>query len=348
MSDLKNTKKRVTIDDVARVAGVSKTAVSFVFNGRSGVSEKSRKRIIEAAEKLGWSPDARARALSLSQTRTLGLILKRDPSLLSTDPFFPRFLAGVQMGLSEHKYSLMLQVVSDDAAELEAYQLLVREARVDGVFLTDLQSDDPRPRMLTTLRVPIVLVGPPSQETEAVVSVEMDDAAGVRRAVQHLAAMGHKRIGHVSGNDNYIHTRSRRRAWEAALEDLGLPPGPLVVSDFTGEGGASATHELLDLPDAPTAIVYGNDLMAIAGISAASDRGLSVPTDLSVIGFDDIPLAPYVAPPLTTVRQNAMEWGRCAALTLIALVEQKTVPSFRLPPVEFVVRSSAGPAPVQD
>ncbi|WP_206192414.1 LacI family DNA-binding transcriptional regulator [Scrofimicrobium canadense] len=337
--------KRATIEDVARKAGLSKTAVSFVFNGRSGVSAESQKRIMQAAEELGWRPDARARALSLSQTHVLGLVVKRDPSLLSTDPFFAGFVSGVQMGLAEHNYSLMLQVVSDTEAERLAYQQLVREAKVDGVFLTDLETEDFRPRLLTTLRIPIVVVGPPSHETENVAAVEMNDAAGVKRAVQHLAALGHKVIGHVSGNDKYVHTRSRRDAWIETLEELGLPQGPYISADFTGEGGARATHELLDLPNAPTAIVYGNDLMAIAGMFAAGDRGLSVPNDLSVIGFDDIPLAPYVTPRLTTVRQNAIEWGRCAALTLIALVENRPFPEFEMPPVEFIVRSSTGPAP---
>jgi DNA-binding LacI/PurR family transcriptional regulator len=126
------------------------------------------------------------------------------------------------------------------------------------------------------------------------------------------------------------------------LAQLELEPGPLVDADFTGASGARATHELLDLSRPPTAIIYANDLMAIAGMSVAADRGIRVPHDLSIVGFDDIPLAPYVVPPLTTVRQDVFEWGRVCAQTLVAIVEGRTPEPVKLPPVEFIVRGSTG------
>ncbi|MFK4272539.1 LacI family DNA-binding transcriptional regulator [Streptomyces milbemycinicus] len=128
-----------------------------------------------------------------------------------------------------------------------------------------------------------------------------------------------------------------------ALADAGLPSGPLEAADFTGAGGARATHDLLDLSDPPTAILYANDLMAIAGIAAATSRGLRVPEDLSVVGFDDIPLAEYIAPPLTTIRQDVIAWGRAAAQQLVSLTQGHPFQAPALPPVEFVARASTAP-----
>ncbi|MCE0539843.1 LacI family transcriptional regulator [Kineosporia rhizophila] len=335
--------RRVTIGDVAARAKVSKSSVSFVFNGRAGVGDAARERILQAAKELGWRPDARARALSRSRAQALGLVMRRDPELLSTDPFFPQFVAGVESGLSGVSYALVLQVVDSEQSEAEAYQRFAREARVDGVFLTDLRTDDERPTRLADLQLPFVPVGPASSISGAVEPIGMEDAAGIRRAVRHLSALGHRRIAHVAGSERYVHSRARRQAWAEELASLGLAQGPVVDADFTGAGGARATHELLDLPEPPTAIVFANDLMAIAGMSVAIDRGLRVPQDLSVVGFDDIPLAPYAVPPLTTVRQDVFAWGRECARTLVAIVEGTEPEPVRLPAVEFIVRGSTAP-----
>ncbi|MFT4283847.1 MAG: LacI family DNA-binding transcriptional regulator [Protaetiibacter sp.] len=337
--------RRATIGDVAARARVSKSAVSFVFNGRGGVGAEARERILRAAEELDWRPDARARALSRSRAQALGLVIRREAELLSTDPFFPQFVAGVESGLSKVEYALVLQVVDGEQSESDAYLRFAHESRVDGVFLTDLRIHDERPAELAALRLPCVLVGPPAAETDELHPIGLDDAAGVRRAVRHLYALGHRRIAHVTGAARYVHSEVRRAAWADELAQLGLEPGPLVEADFTGGSGARATHELLDLSRPPTAIIYANDLMAIAGMSAATDRGIRVPHDLSIVGFDDIPLAPYIVPPLTTVRQDVLEWGRACARTLVALVEGRAPEPVKLPPVEFIVRGSTGPAP---
>ncbi|WP_412847377.1 LacI family DNA-binding transcriptional regulator [Cellulosimicrobium sp. SH8] len=273
------------------------------------------------------------------------MVIRRAPALLSTDPFFPQFLAGVEIGLSTHDYALVLQVVGDAHTERAAYERFARESRVDGVFLTDVRVADERPRHLADLGLSSVVVAPTSASTNAgEVVVGMDDASGVRRAVHHLYALGHRRIGHVMGAAGYVHTEARKQAWSQALEELGLPDGAIATADFTGGSGTRATHELLDLQRPPSAIVYGNDLMAIAGISAATDRGIRVPDDLSVVGFDDIPLAPYIVPPLTTIRQNVVAWGTAAAETLIASVEGREAHPIDLPSVEFVVRGSTARA----
>lgn len=335
--------RKATIGDVAARAQVSKSAVSLVFNGRPGVGEAARTRILQAAQELDWRPDARARALSRSRAQALGLVIRREPELLSTDPFFLQFIAGVESGLSTLGYALVLQVVDGEQTEQAAYVRFARESRVDGVFLTDLRADDPRPGQLAGLGIPAVLVGPVAPVEGDLRSIGLDDEAGVRRAVRHLYALGHRRIAHVTGTAGYVHSDARRRAWAQEMVELGLDPALVATADFSGASGARATHELLDLSRPPSAIVYGNDIMAIAGISAATDRGIRVPHDLSVVGFDDTPLAPYVVPPLTTVRQEVVAWGRACALTLVAIVEGRVPDEVRLPPVQFVVRGSTGP-----
>ncbi|WJE01935.1 LacI family DNA-binding transcriptional regulator [Streptomyces antimycoticus] len=333
---------RPTIGDVAALAQVSKATVSFVINDRPGVSPQARQRVLEAIDQLGWQPNAGARALSTKRSQTLGLVMRRPPELLSTDPFFPQFVAGIETGLAPLGYALVLQVVPDEETERQAYERLARDGRVDGVFLTDLRTDDPRPALMTELGISALIVGP-SQHGGRVPALGVDDGSGVRRAVSHLRSLGHRWIGHVCGAAGYVHTEARCDAWRGALADAGLPEIPPVAADFTGAVGAQATHQLLDLDRPPTAIVYANDLMAVAGITAATSRGLRVPEDLSVVGFDDIPLADCIAPPLTTVRQDVLTWGRTAAQALVSLTEGGEFQAAELPPVEFVVRASTAP-----
>jgi DNA-binding LacI/PurR family transcriptional regulator len=332
--------RRPTIDDVARQAGVSKGAVSFALNGRPGVGHATRARILDAARDLDWRPSTRARALSHSRAFALGLVLSRSPELLAADPFFPHFVAGVETVLAERGYALVLQVVGDDRrAEADSYRRLARDDRVDGVFLTDLRRHDPRLELLVELGLPAVAVGPPAGDCP-LPWVAVKDRYGVEQAVAHLVELGHTRIAHVAGAPGYIHSASRRAAWRRALRRAGLTPGPVVAGDFTGPGGAKATRQLLGQPDPPTAIVYSNDLMAIAGMGVAQEAGLEVPRGLSVVGFDDIPLAAHLVPPLTTVRQDALAWGQAAARTLLAVVERQPIPSIQLDLPRLIVRAS--------
>jgi DNA-binding LacI/PurR family transcriptional regulator len=332
-----------TIVDVARRAGVSKGAVSFALNDRPGVAPGTRDRILAAARELGWQPSTRARALSRSRAYAVGLVMRRAPELLGADPFFPQFLAGVESALAERGSALVLQVVGDDdEAEAGSYRRLAAQGRVDGVFLNDMLVDDHRFDLLASLGLPAVAVGRPAGPCPFPM-VTVDDRQGVVRTVEHLLGLGHRRIAFVGGTAGYVHSSSRRAAWRQALAAAGVAPGPDLVADFTGPGGAAATRALLDLPDPPTAIVYANDVMAIAGMGVAIGLGLAVPGDLSVTGFDDVPLAAHLAPPLTTVRQDAMGWGRAAAEVLLAVGEGRPATDVELAPAAPIFRASTGP-----
>lgn len=335
---------RPTINDVARAAGVSKGAVSFAFNNRPGLAPETRERILTAARELGWTPSARARALSVSRALAAGLVIARPPDTLRADPFFPSFIAGLESELSEQGYALLLQVVPEHDSEHQSYRRLADGGRVDGVFVTDLYVDDPRPALLAELGMPAVLVGP-ALRAGYWPAVGVDDGPGVAAVVRHLLEQGHTRIAHVSGPRAMVHGWSRRQAWSRTLAQAGLPEGPCVETDFSAEAGAAATRQLLDLPEPPTAIVYANDLMAIAGLAVAVGRGVEVPRDLSIAGYDDTELAAYVQPTLTTVSTDVTGWGRAAARRLLELIDERPASEIRLQPPRLVVRGSTGPAP---
>ncbi|MEW2386452.1 LacI family DNA-binding transcriptional regulator [Micromonospora sp. NPDC047707] len=330
---------RPTITDVARAAGVSKGAVSFALNGRPGVAEETRQRILAAATVLGWTPSHRARALSTSRAFAVGLVLARPPELLGADPFFPAFIAGVERVLVERNQALVLQVVTSQRAEEDGYRRLAADGRVDGVFLLDLRIADPRIALLEELRLPAVTLGRPDVASPFP-AVLVDDRRGITAAVRHLVELGHRHVAHVAGPDHFLHGTARRDAWEDALREAGLPPGPCVPSDFSAAGGAAATHELLGLADPPTAIIYANDLMAMAGMAVARERGLDVPGQLSVTGFDDTELAAHISPALTSVRTDPSGWGGAAARVLLDLIDGDGGADVEMPPAQLVVRAS--------
>ena len=334
--------KRPTITDVARVAGVSKGAVSFALNGKPGVGAQTRERILAVARDLGWTPSLRGRALSVSRALAVGLVIARTPETLGVDPFFASFITGIETVLSERGYALMLHVVSDEVSEHESYRRLAATGRVDGVFLTDMRVDDLRPQLLDDLALPTVVIGlSPGRGPWS--SVYIDDQPGITAAVEHLLELGHQNISHVAGPAEFVHGVSRRAAWASAITNAGLTPGASITSDFSAQGGADATNQLLDLPEPPTAIVYANDLMAIAGMSTAIGRGVDIPGQLSITGFDDSPLAAYLQPALTTARTDVVGWGRAAAYRLLALVDGEKGCEIDLPSPVLVVRASTAP-----
>jgi DNA-binding LacI/PurR family transcriptional regulator len=332
---------RPTINDVASAAGVSKGAVSFALNDRPGLAPGTRARILEVAEQLGWTPSPRARALSVSKALAVGLVVARPPEILRADAFFPSFISGLEAVLSERGHALLLMVAEHDDAG--TYRRLAKEGRVDGVLVTDLQVDDPRPALLAELGLPAVVVGP--SVGDDVPTLGIDDGPGIRAAVEHLVGLGHRHIAHVSGPQSMVHGRSRRTAWADALRAAGLPEGICVEADFSAESGAAATRQLLDLAEPPTAIVFANDLMAMAGLSLAVSRGVSVPGQLSVTGYDDMEIAAHLQPSLTTVTTDVVTWGRAAATRLLEMVDGRDPSPVDLPPARLVVRASTGPAP---
>ncbi|WP_157497547.1 LacI family DNA-binding transcriptional regulator [Leifsonia sp. Leaf264] len=337
---------RPTIADVARRAGVSKGLVSFALNDRPGVNAETRQRILGVAEEMGWTPSVRARSLSIDRSFALGLVIARDPGIVAADPFFPTFISGVESELSEVGQSLVLASTTSQRQEAETYRQLARDKRVDGFFLTDLRADDERISLLQQLGLRAVTLGHPDVASPFPV-VSSDDGAGIRAVVAHLIVLGHTRIAHVAGPADMLHATHRRIAFEEAMTEAGLDASRVVETDFSAREGAEATRRLLAVRSSmrPTAIVYSNDPMAIAGIAVARRAGLDVPRDLSVAGFDNTDIAEHVYPSLTSVATDVARWGATAARVLLAAVAGDAIDG-RVPlPTRLVIRESTAAAP---
>lgn len=312
-------RSKTTIGDVAQRAGVTKGTVSLAYSGKRPVSEETRQRIFAAAEELQWTPSHRARALATSRTGAIGLVVARDPEVLATDTFFAKFIAGCERVLAEHDMGLMLHAVTTPKAEHAVYERLAA-GRADGVILLDVQIDDPRFALVERLHLPAVVLTahePVAGETGGLSAVYSDDTPAVTELVRLMVEAGRTRIAHVAGPSRYIHGRIRREAFVAAMRTHRLDDSLVVEGDFTAASGRDTTAQLLDLDDPPTGIVYANDMMAIAGLSLARSRGLRVPEDLSLCGYDDSELAAHLSPGLTTVATGARQRGELAVQTLL-------------------------------
>lgn len=311
--------KRPTIADIARRAGVSKGAVSYALNGQPGVSEATRRRVLAIAEEIGWNPHSAARALSGAAANAFGLALRRPARTLGLEPFYMELISGVEAELATRSYALMLQVVGDPDAEIALYRRWWGERRVDGVLVCDLRLDDPRVPVLADLPLPAVVVGGPDGVGELACAWS-DDGSAMVEAVEYLVALGHRQVAWVGGLSDLRHTVTRARAWSGVCERLGLPLAVTESTDYSGEQGARATRRLLSAGARPTAILYDNDVMAIAGLSVAQEMGLTVPGDLSIVAFDDSPLCRLVHPPLTALSRDIPAYGQLAARQLLDLV----------------------------
>jgi DNA-binding LacI/PurR family transcriptional regulator len=318
-SNRPDARRRLTIDDVAARAGVSSAAVSFAMNGRPGVADDTRRRILAAAEELGWQPSAQARGLAQARARAIGLLLARPLEQLEVDPFFVRFLAGVERTLARTDHALVLRV--SDQADLTVYERLAASGRVDGFLLCDVELDDPR---FERIKLPAVVAGHPVSPCPFP-WLETEHARGMATLVEHLVELGHRRIGFCGSDERLEHVQARLRVWHETLEGAGLEPGPVAY----GDPAPLLDHDV-------TAIVNTSDVLAVAGLAAARERG----RDVAITGFDDSPLAALASPPLTSVRVDYAEFGEAAAAALLAVIDGQPAPPFRGAAPELVVRGS--------
>jgi DNA-binding LacI/PurR family transcriptional regulator len=357
-------RRRPTIADVARRAGVSPAAVSFAVNGRPGVSDATRGRILAAARELGWRPSASARALTESRTRAVGWVLVRSAETLEADASFVPFLAGMEAALTAAGYALLLQIAPDDAAGLAALERLTAARRVDGLVLTDVRASDPRLRMPRDPRVPVVVAGdrgPPGAAPE----LRVGEAEGIAAAVAHLVDLGHERIAFAGDSD--ARSLAREAAWSeaagaraaAAVRDLAAiwlgeaspaidSPGSATdsrrsatdprrsptdsrPSPATGSPGLPQIGALS--PPAATAVVCASDALALRVLSLA-------PAGVSVVGFGDSPLA--AAAGLTSVRVDYRAFGEAAAKLVLARIAGEPAPHLTPAEPDLVVRGSTG------
>ncbi|MCX4829955.1 LacI family transcriptional regulator [Streptomyces sp. NBC_01016] len=337
--------RRVTITDVAARAGVSRGAVSLAYNNRPGLSDATRTRIMAAVAELGWSPHRTPSKLSGSATGaadTVGLVIARSARQLQLEPFYVEFISGAESVLEEHGCSLLLHLVRDTAREIAVHRQWWRSRRIAGSILVDIQHDDPRIAALRAIGLPAVAVGHPSL-TGGYTSVWTDDETAVREVVRHLAALGHRRIARVGGHPAFGHTGIRTAALNQAVADLGLEPAHNVTTDFSGEQGARATRRLLASARRPTAIVYDNDIMAVAGLAVAAELGLNVPEDVSLIAWDDSQLCRLTHPNLSAMSHDVFAFGADVTRRLFDVVHRRNPSSEPVALPVLVPRGSSAP-----
>jgi DNA-binding LacI/PurR family transcriptional regulator len=342
--------RRPTMKDIARRAGVSESAVSFALNDRPGVSEATRDRVRRVAEQLGWRADSAARALSGEGAGTVGLVLARRAHTYGVDSFVLELISGIQQVLADYQLGLLFQMVEDIDAECATYRRWWAERRVDGVLVVDPRKADPRPELLDELGLPAVVIGstPEQPGTEAtpnpaLSTIHADDAAAMARVVTHLYELGHRRILHISGLADLVHTERRIHSLARESARLGLSDVRSVATDYSSAEGVAATQQALDGDCVPTAIIYDNDVMAAAGLALATSRGLSVPRDLSIVAWEDSLICRMVHPWLTALARDTVALGKSAAEELTALIESGPARNVEVPLPELILRESTAP-----
>jgi DNA-binding LacI/PurR family transcriptional regulator len=331
---------RVTIRDIAERAGVSKGAVSYALNGRPGVSDDTRERILEIARELGWYPNRAARSLSAARADACGLVLARPARTLALEPFFMEFIAGAESELSARSMALTIQLVGDTDEEIEVYRRWWGEHRVDGVLIVDLRVEDTRVEELNRLGLPAVVVGGPVPG-QRLPAVWHDEESVVVEAVRYLAALGHERIAHVAGVDEFVHTIQRMEGFRKAMAEFGLR-AQVIPTDYSPESSARETRRLLSSPAPPTAILFDSDLLAVTGLGVAQQMGFVVPDDVSIVGWDDSLISQVVHPPLTAITRDIAGFGVLATRHLLSVIDDGASGDVEAPCGELTPRGSTG------
>ncbi|MGW4897279.1 LacI family DNA-binding transcriptional regulator [Kitasatospora sp. NPDC004240] len=335
---------RVTIRDVAARAGVSAGAVSLALNDRPGVSEETRRRITEAARELGWTPSRTARSLAGGGVHTIGLAVTRDTMSVRLDPVYMALIGGMESVLTERSCALLLHIAADLDAEIALYRQWWQSGSVNGTVLTGVLADDPRIEAVHHLGMPAVAVAHPSL-SGPFPAVWNDDAAAIGEAARYLAMLGHRRIARVGGPASLGQSVVRSRAFAAAVAASAASGAGDVPTDLSAHDGARATRSLLAAADRPTAILYDNDIMAVAGLAVAAEMGLRVPGDLSVVAWDDSDLCRITRPALSALSHDPFVFGSEVARCLLQLLDEGHADARIAATPVLVPRGTTGPPP---
>jgi LacI family repressor for deo operon, udp, cdd, tsx, nupC, and nupG len=330
---------RPTIYDVARLAGVSTATVSRALNDTGQIAPGTRAAIDAAVEQLGYRPNTIARSLVTKSTQTIALLL---PDI--TNPFYAALVAGIQKQALEAGHTMLLCTTEGDPEREEQYLNLLRAKQVDGALVDGLRLPPDRIARFVRDGFPIVCLDRDVDST-SVPLVQVDNRLGARLATEHLLSLGHLRIAHVSGAPELRISEERVEGYRDALRAAGLTPDPGLVRPgyFSEEGGYEATRNLMNR--GYSALFAANDLSAVGAIAALAEQGYRVPDDISVVGFDDLRLAAFTTPPLTTVHQPAAEIAERATKLLIDLTRGKRIAKqLHVLAPELVVRASTAPA----
>jgi len=331
----------VTIKDIAKAANISVTTVSRALNNYHDVNEETKKRIKAIAEELGYSPNIAARSLISKKSRTLGLLLSNVTRASSKDNIAFEVLCGMNDRAGELGYDLVLFSTTPQKQHAKSYKTLCQERGVDGVIIMGIRLDDPYLKEIVKSDIPCVLIDIMLEGTN-VGYVTSNNEEGARGATQYLLQGNHVKIGMINGHSQADVSMYRLNGYKQALEEAGVPfDESLVVNGlFSEAGGREAAIQLLQMHPDITALFCASDLMALGALQAARELELRVPEDLSIMGFDNIDIASYCSPALTTVHQHKYELGEQAAQMLIELLEDRDANHHTVLPTSLVIRDS--------
>ena len=336
--------RRVTTHDIAREAGVARTTVSHILNNRSGIviSPKTRERVLAVAQKLGYVPNSAAQMLVTGRSQTIGLVLSR-PDLISVDAFVPMMIFGLNEACRTGGYRLLMESIQDPA-QADAYLDLAKSKRIDGLIVINPRKGDAALQKVIESKFPVLVFGSSGHPKEN--SIATQDGKASCQATMHLLSMGHRRIAHISYAPLvYLPAVKRLEGYRAAHKKAGIACDKKLFAegDFTAESGYQAMRLILASNTRPTALFAGNDTVAIGAMMAAREAGLSIPENLAVVGYDDIPAASFAYPPLTTIRSHAFDQGKMLGEAAISLVLGKGIGSQQdVLSLELIIRASCG------
>jgi DNA-binding LacI/PurR family transcriptional regulator len=327
--------QKVDIRTVAGRAGVSTATVSRVVNRTGTVSRTLAARVHKAISDLGYSPNTHARTLVSGRSRIIGLIVT-----LITNPFYPELIQNFETLAAERGYDLLIGSTSSQGQNNLDCLRRMEERKVDGVAMMTFGADDQLLRVLTQRHLPVVSIG--VSRHHGVQPVHVDFGRGIHEAVQHLAVLGHRRMAFLSGPLRVDNSLARQQAFLDAMRVIGatVPGSYLFEGDHSMESGLRGAEKLLALSQPPTAILCSNDMTAIGALHAVSGRRLRVPKDISIVGFDDIHMAQFTVPPLTSVRLPSNSIARTALDTLIPIIEGREAARQETVPTQLIVRQS--------
>lgn len=351
----------MTLEEIAKLASVSRSTVSRVINNHPSVSDEVRERVWQVIEEQDFHPNTAARMLAGRRSRMLGLVIPQALSEIFSDPYFPLLIQGISAACDARQHYLMLSLLQMQSAD--AYRRIIQGGHLDGLIVASAFLDDSFVQRLQQDDFPFVLIGRQPSRLD-INTVDADNSHGAMMAAQHFARIGYTRIATITGPLNMVASVDRRDGFLAGLRLAGLSisDGQVIEGDFSEQSGYDGMMRLLMLgaSQRPQAVFVASDRMAIGALKAARAAGLRVPDDVALIGFDDIPMASAVEPTLTTVRQPIERLGYTAAAVLIDLLaaaEGSGRPQRVVLPTELVIRESCGhdarfrahrPAPIRD
>lgn len=335
MNDLK-------LEDIAKLAGVSRSTVSRVVNENPNVSQKVRSRVLGIIQNTGYHPNAAARSLASQRSRMIGLVLPRTTSSFFTDPYFPHLTQGIAFACNNNDLTLSLFLVGNREDEEKITPRISRRGMLDGILIQSGPLDDRLIHRLISSQVPCVVLGRPFI-TQSVNYIDVDNVSAAKLAVSHLLSLGYKRIGMITGSINSSVSIDRREGFNKALAEAGrdIDPALIAEGDFSEISGYNAMQTLL--PSKPDAIFAQSDIMAIGAMRAVQQAGFQIPQDVAFVGFDDLPISSLINIKLTTIRQPITHFGIKAVDLLIDIIDNGIKPARRLIlDTELVIRDSCG------